>query len=440
MTYAALIYSHSITPRLEYIVDFLSRYYGLSFKLIPDEESFVKSAIACKINYSYHKIADSETWIHPHALLFESAIHHVKAECFQHKHYKAFFKIEGDIEFDLLAALFYLITRYEEYLPHKKDMYGRYAHENSLAFQEGFLQAPLVNIWLEDFRKVLSEKNAQFSLQTPQFSFVPTYDIDMAWSFRNKGFKRNAGAILKLFFTGRWRDLSERVRVLRNKRQDPFDAYKWMDELHQQSGLHPVYFFLVAHQRGKYDKNIDIANAAFKQLIQDIAAKYKTALHPSWASGDEHALLTKEKAWLEQLIKHPITSSRQHFIRFDLPSTYRNLLAAGITNDYSMGYGSINGFRASIASSYYWYDLKKEEQTGLLIHPFCFMDANSYYEQNFSAEEALEEMVQYYQTIKQVNGTMITIWHNSFLGTCNEFEGWREVYQQFITLVSKNII
>jgi hypothetical protein len=116
------------------------------------------------------------------------------------------------------------------------------------------------------------------------------------------------------------------------------------------------------------------------------------------------------------------------------------LLAAGITNDYSMGYGSINGFRASIASSYYWYDLKKEEQTGLLIHPFCFMDANSYYEQNFSAEEALEEMVQYYQTIKQVNGTMITIWHNSFLGTCNEFEGWREVYQQFITLVSKNII
>jgi hypothetical protein len=440
MTYAALIYSHSVSSRLEYVVDFLSRYYGLSFKLIPDEESFVKSDIACKINYSYHKTGSDEIWIHPHVLLFESAIHHVKAECFQHKHYKAFFKTEGDLKFDLLAAVFYLVTRYEEYLPHKKDMYGRYAHENSLAFQEGFLQAPLVNIWLEDFRKVLSEKNAQFSLHTAQFSFIPTYDVDMAWSFRNKGFRRNTGAILKLFFTGKWRNLSDRISVLRNKKQDPLDAYEWMDELHQRFKLQPVYFFLVAHQRGKYDKNIDTGNTAFRQLIQAIAANYQIALHPSWASGDEHALLAKEKVWLEQLIKHPITSSRQHFIRFELPGTYRRLVAAGITNDYSMGYGSINGFRASIASSYYWYDLKKEEQTQLLIHPFCFMDANSYYEQNFNAEEASKEMMQYYQAIKQVSGTMITIWHNSFLGTCNEFEGWREVYQRFITSVLKNTI
>jgi hypothetical protein len=40
--------------------------------------------------------------------------------------------------------------------------------------------------------------------------------------------------------------------------------------------------------------------------------------------------------------------------------------------------------------------------------------------------------MQYYHAIKEVNGTMITIWHNSFLGTAHEFEGWREVYRQFI--------
>jgi hypothetical protein len=103
-----------------------------------------------------------------------------------------------------------------------------------------------------------------------------------------------------------------------------------------------------------------------------------------------------------------------------------------------MGYGSINGFRASIASSFYWYDLKHEEQTQLLIHPFCFMDANAYYEQKLSAEEALQELMHYYQTIKTVNGKLITIWHNSFLGTDSEFEGWREVYQRFIETVAKN--
>ena len=433
MTCEALVYSHSMTPRLQYIIDFLSRYYGLPFKLTPDEEAYIKSDSPCKINYSYHKIARDEIWVHPHALLFESAIHPVKIECFEHKDHKAFFKTEGDTGFDLFAATFYLISRYEEYLPHRKDKYGRYAHLNAVAFKEGFLQIPLVNIWLEDFKRLLIGKNAAFSHRHIAFAFLPTYDIDMAWSYRHKGFQRNAGAIAKLFFSGRWRSLSTRIKVLRDKITDPFDAYEWMDALHQQFGLHPIYFFLVASRRGKYDRNIDTGNAEFKKLVQEIAAKYKTGLHPSWASGDEPALLTKEKTCLEQWVNRTVTSSRQHFIRFELPSTYRNLLAAGITEDYSMGYGSINGFRASVASSYFWYDLKHEEQTQLLLHPFCFMDANSYYEQQLSAEEALQELLHYYNTIQSVNGTMITIWHNSFLGDGTEFDGWKEVYRQFIS-------
>ena len=61
------------------------------------------------------------------------------------------------------------------------------------------------------------------------------------------------------------------------------------------------------------------------------------------------------------------------------------------------------------------------------------MDANSYYEQKFSAETAFEELMQYYHRIKSVNGTMITIWHNNFLGTDKGFTGWKEVYQKFIS-------
>lgn len=200
MTYAALIYSHTITPRLSYIVDFLSRYYGCLFKLTSDEAGFLKSDISCKINYSYHRLGAGEIWIHPHVLLFESAIHPVKVGCFPYKNCKAFFKTEGEPGFDLFAAVFYLISRYEEYLPHKKDIYGRYAHENAVAFREGFLHLPLVNIWLEDFRTLLSQKDPLFTTPHSSFDFLPTYDIDMAWSYRHKGFKRNAGAILKLFF------------------------------------------------------------------------------------------------------------------------------------------------------------------------------------------------------------------------------------------------
>ncbi|MES2881778.1 MAG: hypothetical protein V4676_06495, partial [Bacteroidota bacterium] len=143
MNTAAIIYSHSITARLQYIVDFLAKYYALEFKLTSNEETYIASIAPCKINYSYHKITVDEIWMHPHVLLFESAVHPVKIECFQHQStdanldlYTCFFKAEGHLHFDLFAAIFYLITRYEEYLPHQKDMYGRYAHENATAFKE----------------------------------------------------------------------------------------------------------------------------------------------------------------------------------------------------------------------------------------------------------------------------------------------------------------
>lgn len=100
-----------------------------------------------------------------------------------------------------------------------------------------------------------------------------------------------------------------------------------------------------------------------------------------------------------------------------------------------MGYGSINGFRASVASPFYWYDLEKEATTYLLLHPFCYMEANSFYEQRCTPQQALEEMLYYYHEVKKVNGTLITIWHNTFLGTDKKFNGWREVYAQFINEV-----
>ena len=436
---AALVYSHSVSPRLQYVIEFLSGYYQLPFRMIYDEEKYISAIHPCKINYSYHRLTDDEIFIHSHALVFESSVRPVKTECFKKDGYTAFFKSEGDVGFDLFAGIFYLLSRYEEYLPHTKDIYGRYAHQNALAFKENFLQLPLVNIWLEHFRQLLAGRNSAFAGSTSTFSYIPTYDIDMAWTFRHKGFQRNAGGILMLLLKAKFRQAAQRIGVIRGKRPDPYDAYQWMDDLHHRYQLHPLYFFLVATDRGKYDRNIDTANAVFRKLILDTSANYAIGLHPSWASGDQPTLLQKEKDLLQQITEKKITMSRQHYIRMSLPATYQQLISKGITDDYSMGYGSINGFRASVAGPFFWYDLKNEEQTTLRIHPFCFMDANSFYEQQQSPEQTAMELAEYYHNIRSVNGSMITIWHNSFLGTSPEFKGWRELYEDFTRQVSGDL-
>ena len=85
---------------------------------------------------------------------------------------------------------------------------------------------------------------------------------------------------------------------------------------------------------------------------------------------------------------------------------------------------------------FFWYDLEKEASTSLLLHPFCFMDANAYYEKKMSSRQALDELQRFYKEVKNINGTMITIWHNNILGTSPEFTRWREAYEKFIQIIS----
>ena len=432
-----IVFSHTITPRLQYILDFIGKEtIGKPFQCVNDVEAFRQYA-GPKINYGKERITESEFRIQNSELLFEVGLRAPTVECFEVKGYKAFFRTEGDFPFDIFAASFYLLSRYEEYLPHKKDTFGRYAHENSLAFREGFLHLPLINIWMEDFKSCLRLKFPSLTFHVSPFAFHPTYDIDEAYAYRHKQWWRTTGGMIRSLVKGEWSMLRERWSVVFGKRKDPFDSFKWMDQLHQQFDLQPIYFFLIAKRTGKYDKNISPSKRSMQDLIREHSDHYPIGIHPSWQSGDDPEKLKLEILKLGHISGRQINSSRQHFIRFTLPQTYRQLVDIGIGSDFSMGYGSINGFRASVASPFFWFDLGKEEQTKLLLYPFCFMEANSFYEQRLSSQQAFEELKHYFVVVKSVNGTLVTIWHNSFLGTAAQFEGWREMYKKFISLVKE---
>jgi uncharacterized protein DUF7033 len=423
-----MIYAHTASPRLKYICAFIfNELLHTDHVIITDIREYEKF-VGVKINYD--QITSTE-------LLFENDIKPQMVKCFTVNGYKAFFKTpDSFFPFDILAASFYLLSRYEEYLPHAKDMYGRYAHENSLAFKEGFLDQPLINTWVQHFAFKLNEAYPSFTYYISDFTFIPTYDIDIAYSYKHKGFLRTVGGAFQSLFQFKWKALINRKLTILGLKKDPFDSFEWMDALHKKYQLVPLYFFLLAEKNGQYDKNILPATSAMKHLIKSAAEKYSIGIHPSWQSGDDKSLLKEEIDYLKEVSGKNITTSRQHYIRFNLPEGYRQLREADIKDDHSMGYGSINGFRASVASSFYWYDLGKEEQTSLRIHPFCYMEANSYYEEKLSATEAFEEMMHYYNACKNVNGTFISIWHNHFLGNDPLYKGWKETYNEFLDAIS----
>mgnify|MGYP006187986767 FL=1 len=424
-----LVYTAHITPRISYILQYFNEQLLVDAELTDDVEHY-RSYTGNKLNYSDERIDAAEFFIKPVGLLQQNFIRKQKIQCFDWNGSKAFFQTDDDLGFDVFAAVFFLITRYEEYTEYEPDEYGRYAHWNSVAWKEGFLNQPLVDIWMISFGKLLQTKFSSLITHHSSFTFVPTYDIDIAWSYKHKGFWRSVGASLN-----HPSSISKRLSVLNGKEKDPFDSYDWINRLHQQYELNPIFFFLVARDKSEYDKNISPAKLPLQQLIRSTASKASIGLHPSVQSNVNKTLLLKERDELQWISRMEIKHTRSHYIRFHLPHSFQELIAAGFTDEYSMGYGTVNGFRASTSKSFLWYDLEKEEATSLRIHPFAYMEANSFYELQHSPEEALAEAKQLADEVRKVGGTFMTIFHNHMLGTDPMFHGWKEMYENLVAEV-----
>jgi hypothetical protein len=423
-----LIYAKKPSPRLSYIITVL--FHGKA--QITTSKTALWGHEGTRINYSTEKI-ETTFQVFPHGLLTEEGIRGQTVQCTQWKELPVFFQTQGDIPFDLFAASFYLLSRYEEYLPNEADQYGRYAHTSSLAYRENFLRLPLVNLWMEHLENVLHEYFGESTkIPSSKFRFIPTYDIDIAFAYKHQPLWKNLAGFFRDLLMGRFEKVVERGNVYSGRQKDPFDVFGWLDDLHARYKLTPAYFFLTIIKRGLYDKNLSANSKGLQQLYHRLAATYVTGIHPSWQSGTEEQLLDKEKQTLESIVDHKIFVSRFHYLRFSLPHGYRRLIKAGMTDDHSMAYGAINGFRASFALPFRWYDLEKEEITHLVIHPFCFMEATAFFEQGYTAEQAREEMQYYHDIVQKVNGEFITLFHNHFLTEQQEWIAWRSMYEDFL--------
>ena len=425
-----LLYNQQISKRLEYIVQTI-----LSEEvLLTNDIEHYKAFEGLKINYSNNRIDIQELYIKPYGLLEETDIRELKPECISWYNLTAFCMVEdADITFDIFSASFYLLSRYEEYLPHQKDEYGRYHHRNSLAFKHHFLDLPIINLWWIELNKIWKKKllTTESLLKKTSFRFIPTYDIDIAYQCKGKRLHYNLFSLVASLLKFRKTDIKNKWQYL-TKNKDAFDTFNWLDNLHIQHHLHPVYFLLTILERGKNDKNLHATIPELQELYQQLTETYTTGIHPSWQSGDTEELMEEEMAFLQTITNQPITLSRFHFLRFSLPEYYYKLIWLGIKEDFSMCYGSKNGFRASYANPFYWYDLKNETITDLLIHPFSFMEATAHFSEKKTADQALSEMIEQYVLVKSINGEFITLFHNHFLTDDKEWRPWRNMYQTFI--------
>lgn len=429
-----LIYAEKITPRLRYAVQCALEDYAGKIELTDDPEYFQKTDAAFRLNYSHQYISNvSCLRITPADILENSDFQRLKVATGETDLLPVLFPNSSDTGFDVFSALFFTLTRYEEYWRFEPDEMGRYLPEYSILSQMNVLHRPIADEWRIHLETKLKQKFPSIPFQRRRSRFYSTIDIDSAYAYLHKGAYRTFGGIAQDILKFRISNLLYRLKVLISGNNDPYDTYSYIQEKHESAGVKSIFFFLLA-DFGEYDKGLPHSSKGLKRLIRSVQKKSEVGIHPGVGSHKRYNTILREKSRLESITSRQIKHSRQHYLLLRFRSTYRLLKATGIEHDYSMGYAQITGFRAGTSRPYLWFDLKKNQESSLTIHPFPAMDATMHKYMELSPGKAKEELHALATRIKAVGGDFITLWHNETLTDAGEWKGWREVFEYGLAL------
>lgn len=386
-----------------------------------------------KINYSEGHISGALN-LRPEGLLDEDYLRKEKPEVTSWDNEFALFPVVNSfIPFDLFAASFYLVTRYEEYRSSNLDHHQRYRAGNSILSKNGVLEIPVVNRWAVKLASLLEQQFPEYHHVPASFSYLPSIDIDNAWAFKHKHWGRLLLSSGRDLLKNNRRVMVKRLRVVTGIDADPYDNYHYLQQLLQQHEL-PALFFILLNNKGKYDRALSPRNRHLQKLIKQLNSWAMVAIHPSYMSNTKKGQLDREIKLLQRITGKPVQQSRQHFLKLRWPDTYRSLIQSGIRSEYSMGYASHPGFRAGIASPYPFYDLVDESEKPLMIYPFAVMDVTLRQYRKMSPREAGRKIEKLMHETASVGGTFISLWHNESLGNEGYWDGWRAVYDRMTQL------
>lgn len=410
------LFVSQLTPRIQYTFDSIAQLAsnGWEWHYHTDVDTYTQST-GVKVNYSQHPILTQEIFIPPTPLLFQTGITPITLK-WQRQHLFPLQHTKATIAFDLPAMVFFFLSRYEEYLPHAKDEHGRFPATESTMYQAGLLLHPIVDLAIAELTAVIEQRSRTTSPPRP-ITNCPSMDIDIAWCYKYKGW-RNIAHLSKDLLTGQFSALKERINVLIGKQQDPY---------HIQYNNNTTYFFHLGNY-GPYDKATPWTTPALQHLFNTLASYNITGIHPSYRAANNTNALQQEVQRYQQILGTAPIHSRQHFLMLNIPSTYQQLIAQGITHDYTMGYSAHNGFRAGTAYPFYWYDLSNEQTTKLLIHPFMVMDVTLRRLYN-SPTQAIQAIQTIQQNMATTGGDFYWIWHNSSFAPQFGWQDWQIVYQ-----------
>lgn len=345
---------------------------------------------------------------------------------------------------DLVASTYFLISRYEEMVRKNiRDSHGRFPGKESLPYRAGFIDRPLVEEYSKLIRQLLRESGIEIPEPPKQIRKIYlTHDIDQIAHFRNirgmlggvlRGIKRpkEGEKALNSFFGS--------LRV------DPWYTFPFLFNLDNELAAtignercETIAFFRSSGGRRKEDKPIsNLLHPDFKTLIRYCKKKgVNIGLHASYEAGIHPHLIIEEKQKLNRFAKTETTYNRNHYLDSREPVDMLALINAGITDDFTLGYADMAGFRLGTCRPVKWINPLTKQLSNLTLHSLAIMDGSlsdkRYMYMN--AHDAYQYCEQLINCVESYNGELVLLWHNTSVEkTPDSYH--RKLYRDLIKLL-----
>lgn len=404
-----LIFVEKITPRMNYTFhQVLERILGLEIDFTSKIEEFI-AFNGMKFSYGKSKMGN-ELFVKDCGFLSQQGVAEIEIEVKDWGEVPCFFEAveDSDIPFDIFSASFYMLSRYEEYLPYVKEEYGRYPAEESLAFKNRFLRKPVVDIWAYKFKKVLQGHFPEAKLPERKYQVTNILSVTELYKYRKKGFMRNFGGGMRDLFRLRFKFIYNRIKTLVRLQKDPYDIYRDLLQFSKQYRIDWRFMFQLSDY-SIHNKNLGYNNLTYHAMIKSMGDYGKIGLLLGYEALFDIQVLKKEKKRWEKIVNQDLERALVNDYCLNLPSLYNNYDILEITNDYSMGFVYRVGFRAGTCTPFLYYDLNLERISPLVLHPTAVnskvFEISSFFEIKTAVEQILKD-------VKSVDGHMQMVFKN----------------------------
>ena len=323
------------------------------------------------------------------------------------------------IHADIIAGAYFLLSRYEEIIRRDvRDSHGRFPGKESLPYRAGFIHRPIVDLYGKLLRQWLSQTgiNPDTNEKASITKIYLTHDIDEPFYCRTW---RN---VLRIVLQGT--PLQKAIRMKNNAiEKDLYYTFPWLlEEDKKLCDNHPdaqVIFFFKTGGQSKEDKpHYTLKDRDIKSLMQLISRyEARIGLHGSYESGrsPEQLAVETERFWQ---MDNPQKSAfhRSHFLASREPEHMNLIEQAGFTDDFTIGYADVAGFRLGTAQAVHFINpVEIRLSPTLRLHPLVIMD-NSLSDKKYmglSEEDAFELCRSLVDEIRPVDGELVLLWHNT---------------------------